>query len=325
MKLYLADNFKIQMERTIPFLRACKNKIINFIFCCRKKCLQIFKEDIAFFVGLSHIIKKERNHSLLLIIIFVFISSAILVYRNGNSILATLLFIPGFTIYFFALWRFKRKIGAEKTYYTGKYVVRKSVFKMLQRKTKVKTSPHHDFNPISLGTLHFSVALSLWSDWVTNKMNDERTLAIAIIFSIISVIFFIAVYNKPTRDFMNSQAAPYVISLSFWALLGGFVVGLFEALPDFPQTLLVNRIIVSIAVYFGFAWVVTFLLTMLRDARNELASILVFLFLILVGVAEVIKKDPVNRIEGIALFSIFMIGYLVSTHRIHPYGDVNEK
>lgn len=304
MKLYLIDNFIIQIGRCTPFLKNCKSQIISFVSFCRRKCLQIFKEDIAFFSAIYQTIKRDWKHSLLMLIIFIFLSSALLFYRNGKVLLATMLFIPGFAIYFVVLWQTMRKV---------------------KRKTKAKTLIPHDFNPISLGTLHFSVALSLWSDWATNKMSDDRTLVIAIIFSAISVIFFIAVYNKPTLDFMNTQAAPYIISLSFWALLAGFILGLFEALPDFPQTLFVNRVIVSIAVYFGFAWVVTFLLTMLRDAGNDLIRILVLVFLVFVGVTEVIQKDAVGKIGGIALFSIFLIGYLVSAHRIPVYGEVYEK
>jgi len=248
-----------------------------------------------------------------------------LLYMHGKTIFAMVLFALGFIIYFAMLWQTMKKVEAKQIYYTGKYVVRKNVFTILHRKTKAKTNSYYDFNPISLGTLHFGVALSLWSAWVTSKMNDERTLVIAIIFSITSVIFFIAVYNKPVLDFINNQAAPSVISLSFWALLAGFILGIFEALPDFPQTLFINRVIVQIVVYFGFAWVVTILLAMLRDSGNELVSVLVFAFLIFVGVTKVIQKDPVSKIGGIVLLLISLLGYLVSTHHFPLYGEVYEK
>jgi hypothetical protein len=325
MRLYLTDNFLILIERYAHFLRNSKQKFIHFICAFWGKCLHIFREDIAFFTSLYRTIRRDWKHSLLLLIIFISFGAALLFYLNGKAILAAILFTPGFVIYFVVLWQVARKVEAKQIYYAGKYVVRKNVFKVVNRKTKSKTSTYHDFNPISFGTLHFGVALSLWSAWVTNQMSDDRTLVIAIIFSIMSAAFFIAVYNKPTRDFINIQAAPYVISLSFWTLLAGFILGIFEALPDFPQTLFVNRVIVQIVVYFGFAWIVTILLAMLRDAGNELVRVLVLAFLIFVGVTEVVQKDLVSKIGGIALFSIFLIGYLVSTNRLHPYGDIYEK
>jgi len=252
-------------------------------------------------------------------------SAALLFYLKGKDILAAIVFTPGFVIYFVVLWQILRKEKAKQKYYVGKYVIKKNEFKMLKRKTKTSTVEPHDFNPISLGTLHFGFALSLWTSWVTNQVHDWRTFGIAVVISVATVAFFIAVYNKATRDFLNNQAAPYVISLSFWALLAGFIFGIFESLPNFPQTVYINKVIVQIVVYFGFAWIFTILLAMLRDAGNELIQVLVLAFLIFVGVTEFIQKDSVGKIGGAALFFIVIIGYLVSTHRLHPYGEIYEK
>ena len=215
--------------------------------------------------------------------------------------------VPGFVIYVGVLWQIERKIAARQEFYARVFVIRRNKFHEVKRKTKVKNTITHDFNPISLGTLHFGFALSLWSIWATTQVGDIGTFMIAIIVSLTSLAFFVAVYYKRFWDLFYRQAALLVIGLSFIALSAGFIFGIFESLPAFPQTTLTNRIIVQIVIYFGFAWIVTILLAMVRDAGNKLVQFLILVFLIFFGVAKVTNTDLISKIGGIVLFAILCL------------------
>jgi hypothetical protein len=226
--------------------------------------------------------------------------AALLLFLYDRQLIAAGFGILGFAMWVIALWRVSRKIASKKV-------------------------TIHDFNPISLGTVHFGFAISIWTIWASSQISDIRMFAIAIIVSLTSVAFFVATYNKPLRTLLNTVAAPYVIGLTFVALAFGSVFGIVGSIPAFPQTSLANRIIVQIIVYFGFAWIVTILLAMLRDIGNELARILLPAFLVFVAVTKLIHSDVVSIIGGIALIAIAVVSYLVITKRLNPYGEVFEK
>ena len=76
--------------------------------------------------------------------------------------------------------------------------------------------------------------------------------------------------------------------------------------------------------YFGFAWVVTILMILLRDVKNELARILFVIFPLFVAVIRFCEHDTISIISGIVLIGITVLLYLVATGRLRPYGEVLE-
>ncbi len=260
----------------------------------------IFDKDKDFFIKLWQTTRDNWKQNSLLSLGLICLFAALLLFLYGRQLVAAVFGVLGFAMWVIALWRVSRKVASKKVII-------------------------HDFNPISLGTVHFGFAITLWTVWASNPISDMRTFVIAIIVSLTSVAFFVATYNKPLRTLLNTQAAPYVIGLTFVALAFGSVFGIVGSLPAFPQTSLANRIIVQIIVYLGFAWIVTILLAMLRDIGNELARILLPAFLVFVAVTKLTHPDTVSIIGGIALMAIAVLAYLVITERLNPYGEVFEK
>lgn len=196
------------------------------------------------------------------------------------------------------------------------------VLRKLNRKVEVKKVARHNFDPMSLGTLHFGFALSLWMIWAKNNGVNLPTLIIAVIFSIASLTFFTAVYLKEVKTYLNKQGDPLIIILSFIALSYGFAYGIFDSLSSFPQISSANRIIVQGIVYFGFAWMVTILMVLFRDAKNQLISILIMIFFLFMAVWKFIHHDPIG---GVSLMAVIVLAYLVAVDRLTLYGKVLEK
>jgi len=195
----------------------------------------------------------------------------------------------------------------------GLWVVILIAWWRINRKVKAERVVQHDFNPVSLGTLYFSFALSLW----TSAQVSDRVIAIAV--SLISLCFFVGVYARSIRTFLNTRAAPIVIPLTFFAFLLGFMLGW---IPTFP---LLSGIPLEIIMYFGFIWIVTILLRMVRELKNELVQFLFVVFFIFLGVMRLFDHNIVDTIGGVALIIIAMLIYLVATERLHPYGEVFEQ
>lgn len=96
------------------------------------------------------------------------------------------------------------------------------------------------------------------------------------------------------RTFLNTRGAPFVIGLTFTALSFGFALSMLGSLSAFPQVSFINRVIVQVIVYFGFAWIVIILLVLFRDAKNELAQILFAAFLIFLAIMKLLGHDYIG-------------------------------
>ena len=183
------------------------------------------------------------------------------------------------------------------------------------RKAEVKKVIQHDFDPVSLGILCFSFALSLW---ISQQSSGLSVLIVAIFVSLVSLAFFFAVFSRSIRRFINTRAAPIVMPLTFSAFVLGFALGWLPALSQ------VSGVIRVVVMYFGFAWVVAMLVILFRHVKNELARILFVIFFLFVAVIRFCEHDTIGIIGGIVLTGIAVLLYLVATGRLHPYGEVSE-
>lgn len=114
-------------------------------------------------------------------------------------------------------------------------------------------------NPVSLGVLYFSFSLSLWS---SEQISNWFIFGIAILFSLISIAFFVAVFSQ----YVLSKLSKWVltlVSLTFSAFIYGFTTGWLQA---FSQ---VSGIVLQVIAYFGFAWIIVILLILVRDTAKQ--------------------------------------------------------
>ncbi len=174
----------------------------------------------------------------------------------------------------------------------------------------------HNFDPVSLGTLWFSFALSLW---ISQPISEWYTIFIEICFSLGALAFLIAVFSRSMRMFLNTEVASEVMVFTLLAFVFGFALGWLPAITQ------VSGVIREVVVYFGFLWVVVMLVVMFRDVKNELAHILFVIFFIMAALIKFCKLDIIGIIGGVALIGIAALLYLVTTRRVHPYGEVSEK
>ena len=183
------------------------------------------------------------------------------------------------------------------------------------RKAKVKKVIQHNFNPVSLGILYFSFALLLW---ISQPISGLLVRIVAIFVSLVSLVFLLAVFCSSILWFINTntRVAPIVMQLAFYAFVLGFAL---RWLPALSQ---VSGVIRGVVIYFGFAWVVTILVILFRDVKNELARILFIISPLSVAVIRFCEHDAIGIISGIVLTGIAVLLYLVATGRLHPRGEV---
>ena len=151
-------------------------------------------------------------------------------------------------------------------------------------------------NPVSLGTLYFSFALSLWS---SGQINSGSIFGIAILTSLISLAFFIAVFSNSVLNKLSKWVVKPLVSLTFLAFVYGFIIGWLQA---FSQ---VSGIALQVIAYFGFAWIIAILLIMIRDTakqpsknknrlftfvRNYISYLIIVAFLI-IAVIKFLNRD----------------------------------
>ncbi len=114
-------------------------------------------------------------------------------------------------------------------------------------------------NPVFLGVLYFSFSLSLWS---SEQISNWSIFGIAILFSLISIAFFVAVFSQ----YVLSKLSKWVltlVSLTFLAFIYGFTTGWLQALSQVSGTVL------QVIAYFGFAWIIVILLILVRDSAKQ--------------------------------------------------------
>ena len=270
-----------------------------------RKLRSCFDKDKGYFIRLWQTTKGDWKRSLVIFVGLMCLFALMLLYLY-SQLIGTIIFEASWVV----VW-----------------IIMAIALLLINRNAKVKKTVPRKFDPMSLGTLHFGFALSLWTIWASKQISDHQisdwpTFIIAIIISLISIAFFIAVYSWRMRTFLNTLAAPYLIELTFIAFSFGFVFGVLGSLPAFPQT---SRVIIESVVYFGFAWIVTILLIMVRDVKYELARFLFIVFFLIVAAIRFHTLDMIGIIAGAVLVVIAILAYLVTTDRLHPYGEVFEK
>jgi hypothetical protein len=180
------------------------------------------------------------------------------------------------------------------------------------RRPKHRKVARHQFDPVSLGTLWFSFAVTLW---VSQPIREWDTILIEIYLLLGVSTFLVAVFSRSTRVFLNTEAVPHVMFLTLIAFVSGFILGWVPALSH------VSEPIRGVILYFGFLWIIVMLMVMIRDVRYEVARIVFVAFFFIAGLVKLGKHDIVG---GLTLVVIAALLYLVATDRTHPYGEVAE-
>jgi hypothetical protein len=172
------------------------------------------------------------------------------------------------------------------------------------------------FNPVSLGTLYFSFALSLWS---SKQIDDPQIKGITIFLTVISVIFFISVYSKWVVKIVN-KVVKWLTLLTFIGFVYGFAIGWLQSLSG------VSGAVLDFIVYFGFAWFVTILLVEVKEVQSKFlrisGSILVAIALVWIAITKYVNSD---NIAGGVLVVIALLVILVATNVLKLQGSVFEQ
>lgn len=185
------------------------------------------------------------------------------------------------------------------------------VMAILLRRRKPRKTARYNFDPVSLGTLWFSFALTLW---ISQPIREWYIIFIEIHLSLGVLVLLVAVFSRSTRIFLNTEVAPLVMFFTLLAFVFGFTLGWLPALSHVPGPMR------EVIVCFGLLWVIVMLMVMFRDVKHELARIL---FVVYFVTAALIEFCDHNVIGAITLFVIAALLYLVATDRVHPYGEVS--
>lgn len=181
--------------------------------------------------------------------------------------------------------------------------------------TKANNKDKYLYNPMSQGILYFGFALSLWA---SNQINEPQIKGIAIFFTIISFIFFVAVFCKWVLK-LTKTISKGLAFVTFLAFVYGFIIGW---LQTFSQ---LSGVILQIIVYFGFAWLVAIILTMVKDIKSKRyrvsGSIMVILILLAVAGIRFYSQDC---IAGGVLIAIAILIILVAFGWLKVYGSILE-
>lgn len=286
-------------------------------------------KDKKYFVILIQSFKKKMTRYLLMSIGLVALFITVYLYTE-EKIISQNVFMNSFlgiTIIGIAIiyWVRMKKLRDEKTFKIFRYdcdSLSITSDESLEYLTENTTVSKHDFDPLSLGILFFSFALSLWTSL---KAEDTFGIYLMLFMTMFALVFLFAVYIRALRTFLNTKADTIIIPLASLASVFGFVLGWVPA--PWQTTLVIPGVETykEIIVYFGFAWLVSILLAMYRDIKNNPAHILFAIFFLFVAGMKLIRLDVIGLIGGLALFIIAALFYLVSTERLHPFGKVQEE
>lgn len=172
-------------------------------------------------------------------------------------------------------------------------------------------------NPISLGTLYFSFSLLLWSG---DAINNAWVFGVAIFITTISFLYFISVFSDFLLSKLNKWVKKPLVFVTFLVFLFGYTSGWLQA---FLETAGQIR---SMIAYFGFAWIVVFLLTLIRDTAKQGKPQRLFVFLVVAGLFIIagIKFYGHDLWSGAYLVAIAGLGLAVALNRLKVHGGVFE-
>jgi hypothetical protein len=172
-------------------------------------------------------------------------------------------------------------------------------------------------NPVSLGTLYFSFSVSLWSG---ETISEGRVLGIAIFITVISFLYFTSVFSDRLLAKLNQWVKKPLVFVTFLVFLFGYTSGWLQA---FVET---SGPIRSMVAYFGFAWIVVFLLVLIRDTSKQgrpqrVLTFLVIAALLVIAGIEFYRRDLWS---GGYLIAIAGLGLAVALNRLKVHGGVFE-
>lgn len=182
-------------------------------------------------------------------------------------------------------------------------------------KDKNDDSSKSKYNPVSIGTLYFGFASSLWS---SEQIKNNQIFGIAIFVSVITFIFFLAIYSSWIYE-LTVKVKKYLTGLTFIAFIFGFLIGWLKDIKG------LSGMILALVIYFGFVWFVTILLVEIKEIRSKVVRIgsVLFTVLILLGVSLSRFFHQDYWAGGYLLvISIFMV--LVATNVLKLHGSVFE-
>jgi hypothetical protein len=245
------------------------------------------------------------------------------VFWGANPPLSLVLLSTGFVIFGFDVELRSRRHWARQNPYPWVIRRRHSLRRLFRGHTVQQTV--HDFNPLSLGTSHFGLALALWAAWATEPTKDASTFWVAVVLSLVSSVFLVAAYSEPLRTVLNTKAGPYIVLITFLALPTALTLTTLQTLPSLNGESLTNQLLLSGALYLGFAWIATILAAALRDTKNDLLTLVLVGSFVLLGLSRLVRPGTVDKIGGIILIVVSLFVYLTRTGRLHPYGSIFEK
>ena len=172
-------------------------------------------------------------------------------------------------------------------------------------------------NPVSLGTLYFSFSLSLWSG---ELINDWRIFGIAIFITIISFTYFTSVFWECLLSKLNKWVQTPLVLLTFFVFLFSYSSGWLQA---FLET---SGHIQELIAYFGFAWIVVFLLTLIRDTvkLGKTKRLFTFLIIAVLLIIAGIKFYNNDLWSGAYLISIAGLALAVALNWLKIHGGIFE-
>jgi hypothetical protein len=182
-------------------------------------------------------------------------------------------------------------------------------------KAKPKSINNSIYNPLSLGILYFGFALSLWS---STQIGDSRIKGIAIFLTILSAIFFIAIYSEWVFRVLK-KITKYLTLLTFFGFVYGFLIGWLQSLSDVSNTVL------ALVIYFGFAWFVTILLIQIKEIPSKrvrvFGTIIINAILLVLSITRFCKHE---YFAGGILLVISLLMILVAIDWLKLHGSVYE-
>lgn len=170
---------------------------------------------------------------------------------------------------------------------------------------------------MSLGTLYFSFSLSLWT---SKQICDWRILAIAIFVTLVSVIHFAAVFSESLLSRLTRLVQRPLVLLTFLLFLLSYLSGWLQAFVESSGH------IRGLILYFGFSWVVVFLLTLIRDTASQGRTQRLFAFLIIgmLLITSAVRFYYRDLWGGAYLISIAALALAVALNRLRVHGGLFE-
>lgn len=172
---------------------------------------------------------------------------------------------------------------------------------------KLLSEKEYELNPLSWGMLFFAFWLSLIISPV--EMSISQIIIAWFCFGL-SIILWISIFIPWLRaQYKKTAVKKTIIPIVFEITIASFVIGFISSVSE------MNEIIRNIVIYFGFIWVVTYLLILIR-ASNKGIGIIVSLVFIVNGAYLISNaKNTPDLIAGIVSILIGITSVFIAIRR----------